>query len=333
MERIKIPTSVNAEIIDASLEVRNVRANLGEFDAQTVAALEQLTGNHPEYSLGLLRNWQDIGTEHREVLFHGSSRNFYKILGQPNTSHKVLVLRFVNTSSRVFRHVLGTHDVQKLKLGTESISPFVREHDSSTSTSEQNVLQQEASLVAQVQIGCDDFSGNDQNVGVGATSKNILREIDGDQSSRATHTGKIIGKNILSHLEFIDNHGAQRWCGRKQGAIDNENIDVLRLQFCLLQNSTHNVKHNNLKPQSAPKINLRIRRTIAKLSYLCLLTRSLDRTVVRLVLEAADNSRWPSRRRTNTTLVQHTLHKLNGFFGKALLATHEIDGLLRSHFP
>jgi len=66
-----------------------------------------------------------------------------------------------------------------------------------------------------------------------------LEEVPGqvhrNKTRTAAHSGKIKALDVTPHLVLVDNHGGKRRCRGEKTAVNNENVDVLRLEPCLLE--------------------------------------------------------------------------------------------------
>jgi hypothetical protein len=60
------------------------------------------------------------------------------------------------------------------------------------------------------------------------------------------HPREIVGEDVRSHIELVDHQSAEGGGWRKERAIDNENVDILRSQFGSLKDLTNTLKHNGL---------------------------------------------------------------------------------------
>ena len=60
------------------------------------------------------------------------------------------------------------------------------------------------------------------------------------------HAGKVVGEDVRSHFELVDDHGAEGGRGREQGAVDHQDVHVARVCARLLQHVLHHVANYNL---------------------------------------------------------------------------------------
>mmetsp|Transcript_6 Transcript_6/g.11 ORF Transcript_6/g.11 Transcript_6/m.11 type:complete len:436 (-) Transcript_6:311-1618(-) len=310
-------TGMDAEVIDSTLEIRYINLGVVGFGYH----FRNLTRHDTVDNLGLLGEREDVRTQTSQILLHALSSNLHNLLAEHDTTLTILILGLIHAFVRLLIRSLHTDIVQKLVPRTATVGPFVGEHHGSSSTAEQGVLKQETTLISMVQIGRDNLSGHNKRgtsttkgqtrVFVFARLQQLLREFDGDQGCRAAHTTQIVCLTVFAHAELVQDHGAERWRGAEETAVDHEEINILGMYTCFLQSLLHNIENNSLG----------------------LLTRCFNRTIGRYTTETLHNTRRPRGGLTGTRLVQNLTHKRYRFFCKDILCLHNVNEIFMRHLP
>mmetsp|Transcript_1740 Transcript_1740/g.2959 ORF Transcript_1740/g.2959 Transcript_1740/m.2959 type:complete len:348 (+) Transcript_1740:719-1762(+) len=300
-------TCVDTEVVDTALEVRDVRANL-LLEAE---GLGEEAHKHPEPRGNLFRERQHKWAQRGEILLQRAACHFHYLLGQSHAALAGFVFRLVDAAEAVLGDVLSTHHVQQLEARAERVRPLVREHHSGPSASKKCILQQKGPLVAVIEVLGEVFSGYHEGCTIGFAGKQILHQLNGNDSSGATHSCEVVGADVRFETEFVDDHGAKRGGGGEEGAVHHQDVDVLGVHFRLLQHLSHHVEDNDAR----------------------LLSRGLRCALNGFVIQAADDARWPGGGGPAAGLLQHALHEGQRLLREALLSTHDLQQLLRRHLP
>ena len=164
-----------------------------------------------------------------------------------------------------------------------------------------------------VQVGSDDLCRHDQCLATRPTTlKQILCKINTDERGTASHTRKVVTEDISPKTKLGDHHGTEGRRRREQRAVDNQHINLLRLDVGLAQSILHNVKDHGLG----------------------LLSACLHGPIGLLaILEALDDARRPGGGLPSPGPLQETLHKVDAVLGKAILSAHHFNNLCLRHLP
>ncbi len=105
----------------------------------------------------------------------------------------------------------------------------------STTHSEQAVGNQHGPLITKVPILCDVLSAHHQTPRIGVHLQQLTCKRNGDHTCAAPHTPKVVRVDIGTHFKVVNNHGGQRGGGVEEGAVDDENVDLLGFEFVCLE--------------------------------------------------------------------------------------------------
>ncbi|EJK73746.1 hypothetical protein THAOC_04611 [Thalassiosira oceanica] len=107
----------------------------------------------------------------------------------------IFVLCLVDTIVGLLGIALDPHGVQEFVPRSVTVEPAVRQDDRRAATTEECVLQEEATLVAVVKVWGDDFGGNHESLPPAepAALKEVLRESYRDERCAAPHPAKVEG--------------------------------------------------------------------------------------------------------------------------------------------
>mmetsp|Transcript_32900 Transcript_32900/g.97054 ORF Transcript_32900/g.97054 Transcript_32900/m.97054 type:complete len:370 (-) Transcript_32900:594-1703(-) len=310
-------TSMDAKVINATLEVGNIRPNIWDLLRHLFIGcpsaehfLETLcckAADQRYYHLELLAQWQDVRANHGHILLHALAGDLDDLLGQPHSSLPVLILGLIDAIVCVLGGALNTNGMKELVPRPPAVAPIVRQDHRSTTAPEESILEQKATLVAMVQIGSDDLRRYDQCLAAGSAAlEQILSKIDTDERGTASHTRKVVAQDITPKTELGYHHGTERRRRREQRTVDHENIDLLGLDVGLAQGILHNVKDHGLGLLPA-----RVHGPIGCLA----------------ILEALDDARRPGGGLAGAGPLQEALHETDAVLSEASLPAHHFDDL------
>ena len=114
-----------------------------------------------------------------------------------------------------------------------AVLPLVRQQDSSTTNTEQRIGDEHALGVAKVPVLCDVLSGDHQGIGVGLELQHLPRQVHSNDTRRAAHAAKVVVDGLAAHLEVVHDNRAQGGSGVEEGAVDNEDANLMGLHTCL----------------------------------------------------------------------------------------------------
>jgi hypothetical protein len=152
----------------------------------------------------------------------------YNISIQPDAMFTIGILAFVDGSIRLVPGTLGADNTKQLEFGSLAITPFVGQHNGSTTTAKKSILEQHASVISMIKILRQVLRRNNKRNLTRMRAQDVLRKFDSNKTRRATHTTYVISHDISTHVETIHDHGAKRRSGREETTVDNQNIYLWR---------------------------------------------------------------------------------------------------------
>mmetsp|Transcript_8000 Transcript_8000/g.14412 ORF Transcript_8000/g.14412 Transcript_8000/m.14412 type:complete len:392 (-) Transcript_8000:500-1675(-) len=316
-------SSVDAEMINATLKVWNIGSDDWKLANPIFLAphlecfgerFQQIPCDNGHNDHELFRQWKDIWSNGGHVLFHAFSRHLDNFLGQAYTAFSVHVFCFIDAIVGLAAGTLLADRMQQFVHGMATITPFIGENHGGSTASEQGVLEQKGTFISKVQIGCDDFGRHHQGLAPSGTPplKHILGQINTHQRRSTSHTRQIVRQTVAPHVEFGHDHGTERGRRREEGAINDEDVNLLGRDLCFLERLVDNVENDNF----------------------CLLSASLDGSVRFLsFFQALDNAGGPGGGLSRAGAGEKTAHEIETVLRETLLSSHHFDNLLVRHLP
>mmetsp|Transcript_5393 Transcript_5393/g.11879 ORF Transcript_5393/g.11879 Transcript_5393/m.11879 type:complete len:258 (-) Transcript_5393:671-1444(-) len=235
---------MDAHMVKRCLEIRDVGLDL---------AAQNLAQEEVEDEDGLLREGQHQGAEGGDVDLQGLSCHCHELLGQAHAHFPDLILALEDAVvCGIIGAQVGAHGVHQLVLGPEVIPAAVAEQDGSTSAAEEAVGHEHGAVVTEVPVLCDVLGGHHQGVLVGVQLQHLAGQINGDGGGAAAHAREVVADDVGAHLEVVDHHGTQGGGGVEEGAVDDQDANLLGLHTCLLQQVINGSEANHLKLLTCP---------------------------------------------------------------------------------
>mmetsp|Transcript_12635 Transcript_12635/g.22708 ORF Transcript_12635/g.22708 Transcript_12635/m.22708 type:complete len:215 (-) Transcript_12635:496-1140(-) len=203
--------------------------------------------------------------------------------------------------------------MQKFVPRASSIQPVVREDHGSTSTAKERILNEKSAIVTVIQVGGDNFRGDHQGLAQSLAAQQFLGQVNTDKRRAASHSRKIVRFYVTSQTKVRNDHGTQRWSRRKEGAVDDQNINFSWFDISLFQCLSDDVKNNSFG----------------------LLSTGGNRSICLgvFVLETSDDTWWPCCGGSSPRPIQDALHKPETFFVEAFLSFHHFHDVIVRALP
>ncbi|PON95928.1 LOW QUALITY PROTEIN: hypothetical protein TorRG33x02_081760 [Trema orientale] len=216
------PASVDAEVLERLLEVRDIRLPLG---------VEYLPPDERHQEEELLRRWQDQGADRGDVRLQRLPSDRHQVLRQRDPHFALLVLLLEHTPVRlVVRPLVRPHHVDQPVLGPPPLRAAVREEYGGAAHAEEAVGQEHGPLVTLVVVRGDDLGAYDDGVRVGVDLEEVPGKVDGDHSRAASHAGEVEALDVAPELVLVNDHGGEGRGRGEEAAVHDEDVDVLGLE-------------------------------------------------------------------------------------------------------
>mmetsp|Transcript_406 Transcript_406/g.1275 ORF Transcript_406/g.1275 Transcript_406/m.1275 type:complete len:501 (-) Transcript_406:163-1665(-) len=212
---------VDAKVVDGGLEGGEVP--LGRAPQQ---------GPH---NAQLLREGKHERAELRQVDLHRVARHLDDLLGEPDARRARAVLALEDGGVRLVVGDLRAHQVTEAVLCTPDERRLVCERDCGAAAAEERVLQEEGLLVAVVEGLGDELGRDDHRERAGVVLQQLRRQVDRQERGGAALAGEVEGAAVGAEAEPVGGHRAEGGGGREEGAVDDQEVHLLRLQARALE--------------------------------------------------------------------------------------------------
>lgn len=174
-----------------------------------------------------------MGTQNSQIITQQATGNDSNFLTELNTSIALIVFFLKHSGIGDIGALLHANGVQELVLGAEAVSTLARQDDGSSANAEQGILQKHRTHRTAVDLLGDFLQGHDDSDTSSVILEELLSQIDGNHTSRATHTTETVRLDSFLELEVFDKERSQGRSGTEQGTIGNNEIDLLGLDTCI----------------------------------------------------------------------------------------------------
>ena len=234
------PARVQAKVVKRFLEVGRVRR-------RGPAAGQQGPCHRHGRVLDLLRHGQDERRHLGQVALQGLARHLDEVAVELDPHHAVRVLALEDA---LVRHVVGAqvdaHAVGQLVLGARPLGRLVRQDDGGPAHAEERVGDQHRPVVAQVPVLGDVFGRHHQRVrALPVHAQQLLGQADRDDAGGAAHARQVVRHRVGPELEVVHDHGRQGGGRVEEGAVDDQDVDVLGLQPRPRQGLAHDLEQDH----------------------------------------------------------------------------------------
>mmetsp|Transcript_42603 Transcript_42603/g.110065 ORF Transcript_42603/g.110065 Transcript_42603/m.110065 type:complete len:233 (-) Transcript_42603:664-1362(-) len=227
-------------MVDARAEVRRVRRRRRQACEAGFLRPPHEADDQPVHNgLDLLADGQHVWRQLHEVVLHRLTRNLDDVLRQRHASVAELVLLLEDALVRRVLGHLGAARVEQLVLGPQGVVAAAREELRRAARAEERVLKQHGLLVAVVQVLCQVLRGDHHGPRARLVLEQLLRQVERDDVGGAAHAAQVVATDVLSEMELVADHRAQRRRGREDGAVHDQEVDLLGLHARPLEQVAH----------------------------------------------------------------------------------------------
>lgn len=139
---------------------------------------------------------------------------------------------------------MRSNDVFEAVLGTAVVTAAIGEKHGGAAHTKEAIRNKHRPIAALIPIISHNLRTDDDGVVIRVRLKHIPSQIDSDNSGAASHSAKIVTQNISPHLVVVDYHGGERRRRIEDGAIDDQNSDVLWANPSLLEELVESAEHD-----------------------------------------------------------------------------------------
>jgi len=117
----------------------------------------------------------------------------------------------------------------QLVLAARDQAGLVSHHHRRAARPEDRVGHEEVLVLPGVVAVGGDLVGDEQGDAVGVRRQHVAHQAHGHHADRAAHAPQVVGLHIAAELELVDEHGRQGGGGAEDGAVGDEDVDLLGL--------------------------------------------------------------------------------------------------------